>query len=146
MKQATDEEFTAQEWVYAGKRESTEGKPLDVYYVLIDGETGEKNLFSASKSSATIGGVYSVETNAKGSARLSKARYLRTHDKRAVILEWRALHEAFMGQRATANAERKAKDMGLSALDPIKRAYMSTNIEGRVAIEIMIMRYLRKGW
>lgn len=75
-----------------------------------------------------------------------------TWDKRMTDTEWaaeiRVAHEAgetvLTVARQTKNARRDRSDI-LDTLKPLRRAWKNTNSDGRLAIELRVLRYLRDG-
>ncbi len=139
-------DFTLKTFFYGGQRASTEkGKALDLWYP----ENGGEHLaFSAQKGSRAIGGRYAFEVSADGQkARVSAVKWVggvAAPDEMAA--EWQAKHDAFVLSRSAAKLEQDAKKRALlETLEPLRRAYQATNYDQRLAMEVAVLSYLRRG-
>lgn len=140
--------FTEQWWVYIGQRRAADGGALDVYLCLVDGKLDERQRlpFKARRQSKAIGGVYLVQASADGSkAHIKTARYKGLHEDRPLIARWKIEHDAFQTERDLAARERKGKELSLSALDDIRKAYRAAaSGSERTCIEVLVLKYLRQ--
>lgn len=146
-----EKKFTPQEWASAGRLINGKDK-YDLFYPLdADGtaDTSKRLAFiSSGKGALTVGGVYLIEATAeRDTARISGAKFVRMYEDKALIIEWRAAHDADRLAIAAAAAERRAKanNDALAALDPLRRLWRSSVGDQRLALEIVVLNYLRTG-
>lgn len=119
---------TPQDFVYAGRRESTKGTTCHVIYTLKEDGTLDEKLVYESKvfgqHGKTIGGVYTgARFDPKTAYGLTKASYARMFkDKaQAQVLGWEALDSEHMAEKAAKAQEGKTKPIIQQELLALRR-------------------------
>lgn len=100
-----------------------------------------------------IGGVYEIKASLKDDEIEyiipKSASYVGKFNNKSLIEEWQIEHEStktmFTVKAQVKKASTTGKDTLLEALKPLRRAYASTNYEGRLALEVRVLNYLRNG-
>lgn len=136
--------------VYAGQRFKQGGGLLDLFYVLRSNASIDKEAkipFVAKKFGRVVGGIYKlrVSTTLKefipASLRPTPDSY---HDK-AQVSEWEIEHRMVKAQYDSERLEKSAKTKELACLDPLRSMYQRMFPADRVAMELVILNYLRTG-
>lgn len=143
-------EYVIEHWAYAGKRETINKDHkrivIDVFYPLVDGEITEKHhAYDADKRMKTIGGIYSIKTLDNGArAVVGSAQFQgMIHDAKK-IAEWRLESDACRNTIMLRRMEAKGKTDAFKCLEPLRRAYHSAPFDQRDAMELLILRYIRR--
>lgn len=91
------------------------------------------------------GFVYTVEAST-GSIRPGTMKLVGEWGKLSDVDEWRALTIAARATLDDTKRLSKAKDDEgiLKSLDPVRAAYRKTNSTGKIALELAVLRYLRR--
>lgn len=142
------ETFPLVQWVCTGYTQTTEKKPGVIFReVQADGALGEQFVYGKKRFGlARIGVVYHIE--AKGSQCYPETlRYHEAWHDRTAVTEWQTREAARQGVEAAkriAKTETTRKAMA-EALAPIRKIYRTTNHQGKIALEIQLLSYLRGG-
>ncbi|HEY9286153.1 MAG TPA: hypothetical protein VIP46_22065 [Pyrinomonadaceae bacterium] len=115
------------------------------------GTPGEREIYGTALQHKAVGGVYQIEASAT-SMRSATARYIDRFDNlenapegaAQMVVQWQLQARAFELELTAAKRERdEAKPLALDCLRPILTAYNRTNFNGRLAIEVLVLNYLR---
>lgn len=145
----TDDGYEPVETIFAGRRTGVNKKPFIVFYLV--GKPDETATFD-SKSAlrrfrhAVIGGIYQ-HMRKDASFRLSETYLRSSQDDR--VAEWKAADEAHeVSVRAVKTlheAREGSKKRLMTALEPFRDEYASTDYIGRLALEVVLLAALRRG-
>lgn len=141
-----------QRWVFIGHRESTEGKALDMYIPLSANDgfpTSTTKCYDARKPMRPIGAVYEVEATVDGKqAYLSSAKLIGQLEVRGadrLIAQWKLESGAVDTKLASRRLEKRMKREDLKLLEPLRQTYQSAIGRDRLAMELLILNYIRGG-
>lgn len=138
-------------WVCTGR--FFDGKELfNTFRVCLNHELGTlasesegTRTFKAKRGRAfTVGHVYLIEANAN-QARIAGAVYVGAWPKEADRAMWATSDEAHRAKKASVSAEKRetSRDFLRELLEPVRIAYRRTNHDGRIAIELAVIRALK---
>ncbi len=120
---------------------------------VVDGKMQEKErIFPAAKLGVSVGLIYSIEIEPKADASdwysyyptsLRYDKYWPNEEERAV---WQAQARAFEIEQAAVRERKKAEGTNamLERLEPLRKKYARTNPTGKLAIEVLVLSYLRR--
>lgn len=150
-------EFKVRRFVVTGRTKARESKPggkkgaykpaVVLRRVGDDGTLGKRDEVYLSKNlqRAVVGGVYEMEAS-EDTIHPSTFTYKeRWHDE-AAVAEWQATSRAAEIVEAAERRERNdSEPIALELLRPLRRAYSRTNWNGKMALEVLVLNYLRMG-
>lgn len=111
-----------------------------------DGSLGDERYYGAKGLRGFhVGGVWSIPTNGT-SITVGKARYVRRWEKAEDVTTWTVKSRAAEAEIAARKKQKTdaALVAALPALDPLRRLYFKTNAANRIAIEVVVLAYLRR--
>jgi hypothetical protein len=145
------DELTTQCWIYLGRRRNGT-EVVDAYVrtrsadAVIGDPPADMVLFDADRSLRVVGGIYEVLARPDGSrARLAGATYKGRHNDAEQVLAWKAESDAVDVAVRAAAAEKRAKVESLEGLEPLRKAYQRLIGRDRIALELVVLSYLRTG-
>lgn len=105
-----DEQFTVQEWIYAGTR-TTPRKPGSSFHAWVAPD-GDEKWFSKAPRLAVVGGIYSVEASTDYSTiKIGTARFIKeAPDRDAIVLEHRSHQAAIEADKVVKRIKREGLD------------------------------------
>lgn len=99
-----------------------------------------------------IGCIYEIQATIEEgeiqTVRPSTKRFIGEFLDSDKIVEWQVQHDSAVTEYSRKQKETKAakgKEVVLDCLEPLRRAYMNTNHDGRLALEVRVLNYLRNG-
>ncbi len=123
-------------------------------FIVLDEEgqpTDKELVYLASKfKGCYVGQVYNAEMKFGKDSTVIYGRpdYVRTHGDDEFILEHRINSEAnetILTFKKQSQKEAREKTDIMAQLEPLRRAYQRTNMQGKVAMEARVLYYLRRG-
>lgn len=139
-------EFQKREVVCVG-RVRAKGDKLGVKFAVLDdeGRPGETAIFGGRQVRHCVaGGVYGVLLGAKGAR--GEFTWLRTYPDEAAVARWQAESDAaevaHRARKLEKNADRRNEMV--EALAPVREAYGRADRIGRLALEVVLLEYLRR--
>lgn len=144
---------TTHTWVYVGVRRGVKKPLVDVYApadaIAPDGSLDSEKLrvFAADRARRIVGGRYEVEVDTAGGVFLQRARFEGSHPDASAVVTWKAESDAILAAERAAAAERRAKADGdaLVALKPLRKLWARSVGYDRLALEAVVLSYLRTG-
>jgi hypothetical protein len=140
--------FVPVDAIYAGRRETTAGKLMIVFYLVA--QPTESAIFSSPKfmrrfRTAPIGGVYTHLRNGD-TFRLSDRLVRSSKDER--IAGWQSADDTvdvtIRARKRIAEERTKGKANMMLALEPFRAEYARTDYVGRLAMEVVLLTALRR--
>jgi hypothetical protein len=101
-----------------------------------------------SLAGSSIGSVYEVEKASETSWRLTERKYVGKYHDTAAVAEWQLKARAAQLTEDALKAERSAaKDLpaAFEYMEPLRRIYAKQLPNGKRAIEVLLLEYLRRG-
>jgi hypothetical protein len=145
---APSDDYVKQLWVYAGHRPGADVHTVDTYHILNDEQLDSGNTFAckAKRSTRTIGGIYEVWVSPDGTkARVEGATYKAMFADKERVIRWKFAHDEHEASREVAALEKSGKQLHLEVLKPLLDVYAKASFRQRVALEVLVLRYLRSG-
>jgi hypothetical protein len=127
-------------------------KPAFTLREVVDGEMLEKErVFLEAQLSGSVGLLYSFEIEQEEDGSWTSyyptsQRYIGPWADEAERAVWQAQARAFEIEQSAIRLRKKAEgtiDM-LEVLEPLRRKYSKTNATGKLALEVLILSYLRR--
>lgn len=143
--------YLRREVVSLGLCEIAGGKKGGAWAFVEPGDkVGETFAMDRRKMKGTIGSVYTVPVSADGTSfKSGELKWARNWPNADDLIFWRAKSDALEVKERVAATKAKGEKMGLakamSGLEPLKIAYWSTDKTGRLALEVLVLQYLRDG-
>lgn len=148
---ADEEAFHEELWAYSGKRLHGSKDKIDRFVDLhaLNADDDKPRFIVDCKPGRrfTVGGIYSVEVSADGqSARIAGAKFKRMLPDTfsAFVLDWKTQNDVVQIMLDASKLEAKGADMHLDILEPIRRLYQEAWPMRQAAIEVAVLRYLRR--
>jgi hypothetical protein len=144
---SADGEFQRREVVCVG-RVLAQGEKLGVKFALLDdgGHPGETTIFAGKAVARCVpGGVYEVQLAAEGAR--GAFTWLRTYQDAEAVARWQTESESAEVAHRARKLERNAgrRNEMVNALAPLREAYGRADRIGRLALEVVLLSYLRRG-
>ena len=136
--------------VYVGYCKLEGGKPGAVLrYVADDGTLGVDLIFDRKAlSGASIGSVYEVEQVSETSWQIRSRVFVGRYPDNELVAQWQLAAKAAQVVEDSARAERAAaKELpaAFAHMEPLRKIYRSQLPNGKRAIEVLLLEYLRRG-
>lgn len=136
--------------VFVGVCNLTDKKPGVILRPLMEDETlGQELIFNRkAMQHAVIGGVYEVEKETDTAWRLSEKKYVGMYGDAKAVTEWQLEERVHQVREDALKAERAATSKLPSAfayMEPLRTIYRKQLPNGRRAIEVLLLEYLRRG-
>ena len=151
MNEADQTERTNRRWVLFEKVKIENNKEGLRFVEIAPGsetvEGGKERIFSAKAFRlAYVGNVYTIDAS-ENQCRPDTLRFVsKWHDEQRVA-DWQAKARAFDVQRRMVKLAKEAGKTNelLETLAPFRRAYRETDLTGRIALEAVLLYFLRYG-
>jgi hypothetical protein len=135
-------------WVYAGKRHKAGGGTLSLFYLLGEGgsynDEEDRRGTTGVKANA-VGSIYTVKATGTsfipGSIKWTSEKYPNQNQ----IDQWEIESRMVEAVDKMTRLEKKARANALHCLDPLRAMYRKCFAADRVAMELVILNYLRGG-
>lgn len=135
--------------VIIGKRLMQNGQLVWRLDTLGEDDFRKQEMFFKLKQSLVIGGIYTVATvpNRPGSVYPQTLKFLARWPDQKDVLDWEAQSRANELQEYSFKQAKKEATRNLirETLGPIRRAYVRTNYKTQLALEVLVLSYLRTG-
>lgn len=150
-KPEAEETFHEELWAYSGKRLNHGKEEVDRFVnlqLINNGDDTPCFIVDCQRGRRfTVGGIYAVEVSADGlSARLGGAKFKRMLPDTfsSVVLGWKTQHDVVQLTLDARKLEAKSTNMHLEILEPIRKLYRGAMPSRQAAIEVAVLRYLRR--
>ena len=133
--------------VYAGRVAVQDGK-IGAKFLEVDArdQLGKERLYEMGKDlrHLVVGSVYAVQATATA-IYTNTFRFERAFGDRPQVAAWQIADRAIDVAKQQRRLEQDVKKIAADLLGPLREVYLNTNFDGRLAIEALVLSYLRRG-
>lgn len=135
--------------VYTGICDLEDKKPGAILReIREDGSLGDELIFiRKALNGASIGHVYEVERASVSSWKMASRRYVGRYDDAAAVAEWQLTAKVKQAIEDSLKAERAAArelPAAFEYMEPLRKIYRKQLPNGRRALEVLLLEYLRR--
>ena len=139
------QELTPREYVYLGSTQlKGGGRGIRLARLEMDGTVGDEVVFKHRRV-FVVGGVYEIPSTPDGTtANLANPTFKRLYPDQELRIQWEARDQAEHAALRALKLEKQSKAAIETAIEPVRRVYHRTDALGKLALELILLRALRK--